>query len=72
MLGTNKKLRDLPIHEGVVPDFNFDDAAGNKEIPHGKLLAFDSDVQYMLSCNDANALIYKVRRKSKHSWLQIR
>ena len=60
MLGSNKKLRDLPIHQGVVPDFCFDDQSANKEIPRGKLLAFDSDVEYLLSCNDANALIYKV------------
>ena len=61
MLGSNKKLRDLPIHQGVVPDFCFDDQSANKEIPRGKLLAFDSDVEYLLSCNDANALIYKVK-----------
>lgn len=60
MMGTNKKLRDLPIHQGVVPDFQFNEPMGNKEIPRGKLLAFDSDGQYMLSCNDANALIYKM------------
>ena len=60
MLGTNKKLRDLPIHQGVVPDFDFNEPMGNKEVPRGKLLAFDTDGQYMLSCYDANALIYRV------------
>ena len=68
MLGSNKKLRDLPIHQGVVPDFCFDDQSANKEIPRGKLLAFDSDVEYLLSCNDANALIYKVKRIFLFHW----
>ncbi|XP_053407705.1 WD repeat-containing protein 91-like [Mercenaria mercenaria] len=60
---TGQKLRDLPIHQGAVPNFSLLDAgASTKEVPVGKLLALDSDGHYLLSCNDTSSEIYRLIR----------
>ncbi|XP_052772488.1 WD repeat-containing protein 91-like isoform X1 [Mya arenaria] len=57
---TGQKIRDLPLHAGAVSDFSALEALGNKEIPMGKLLAFDSDGKYLLGCRESNSEIYQM------------
>jgi hypothetical protein len=57
---TGLKLRDLPLHQGAVPNFSQLESGNTKEVPVGKLLALDSDGHYLMSCNDTSAEIYRV------------
>lgn len=55
------KLRDLPLLQGAVPQYQTSDmAVGSKEYPMGRLLALDSDGNYLLGCHGSGAEIYKV------------
>ncbi|XP_060564424.1 WD repeat-containing protein 91-like [Ruditapes philippinarum] len=57
---TGLKLRDLPLHQGAVPNFSQLESGNTKEVPVGKLLALDSDGHYLMSCNDTSAEIYRL------------
>jgi len=55
------KLRDLPLLQGAIPQYQASEVGmGTKEFPTGRLLALDSDGKYLLGCHGPGAEIYKV------------
>ncbi|KAL3865137.1 hypothetical protein ACJMK2_006758 [Sinanodonta woodiana] len=60
-----RKIQDLNIHSGAVPQFLMSEPIGNKEIPRGKLFAFDTEGQYLLTCDETKGVIYKVQDKMR-------
>ncbi|KAK3593070.1 hypothetical protein CHS0354_007861 [Potamilus streckersoni] len=60
-----KKIQDLNIHSGAVPQFLTSEPIGNKEIPRGKLFAFDAEGKYLLTCDETKGVIYKVQDKMR-------
>ncbi|KAH3787615.1 hypothetical protein DPMN_165741 [Dreissena polymorpha] len=57
---TGKKLRDLPLPQGSVPDYSALEGSNSKEIPAGKLLALDTDGKYLLGRNGISSEIYQM------------
>ncbi|XP_041369191.1 WD repeat-containing protein 91-like isoform X2 [Gigantopelta aegis] len=58
---TGKKVRDIAMHQGAVLPFLATSPTGNKEIPRGKLFAFDSEGQYVLTCDKNTGVIYQLK-----------
>ncbi|XP_033757120.1 WD repeat-containing protein 91-like isoform X2 [Pecten maximus] len=52
--------QELPIHPGASLPFLASGLSGGKEIPKGRLFAFDGEGQYILTCDKNKGLIYKV------------
>ncbi|KAJ8317213.1 hypothetical protein KUTeg_005117 [Tegillarca granosa] len=56
------KQQELPVHEDACLPFLTSSLGGNKEVPRGKLFAFDSEGQYLLTCDKTVGALYKVSK----------
>ncbi|OWF40423.1 WD repeat-containing protein 91 [Mizuhopecten yessoensis] len=52
--------QELSIHPGASLPFLASGLSGGKEIPKGRLFAFDGEGQYILTCDKNKGLVYKV------------
>ncbi|KAK6186094.1 hypothetical protein SNE40_008198 [Patella caerulea] len=57
---TGSKLEELPIHQGASLPFLATSPTGNKELPRGRLFNFDSEGQYILTCDKNKGVIYQL------------
>ncbi|CAH1783824.1 unnamed protein product [Owenia fusiformis] len=62
---TGRKVEELNIHPGATGPFELPAYGGYKQVqtPKGKLFAFDSEGQYVLTCQQNGGLIYKMEGK---------
>ena len=80
---TGKKITDLGVHSGACGPFIMTGAGGYRQVqtPKGKLFAFDTEGQYVLTCSQSGGLIYKVNMSKsitvvpclvgRHIWREI-
>ena len=56
------KLSDLSIHTGACGPFVLSGAGGYRQVqtPKGRLFAFDTEGQHVLTCSQNGGLVYKV------------
>ena len=57
-----KKVADLNIHEGAVCCDTESSNHRHKTKTYGRMFAFDSEGQYLLTCGPECGVIYKVHR----------
>ena len=57
------KSRELPLHSGAALPFLSTGLSPSKEIPKGRLFAFDPEGQYLISCDKSAGSLYKVLEK---------
>ncbi|VDI82357.1 Hypothetical predicted protein [Mytilus galloprovincialis] len=55
------KSRELPLHSGAALPFLSSGLAASKEIPKGRLFAFDPEGQYLISCDKMAGSLYKIK-----------
>jgi hypothetical protein len=54
------KSRELPLHSGAALPCLSTGLTSSKEIPKGRLFAFDPEGQYLISCDKTAGSLYKV------------
>ncbi|KAL5021151.1 hypothetical protein ScPMuIL_000306 [Solemya velum] len=59
---TGRLLQELPIHDGASLPFLTSSPLGGKELPKGKLFAFDSESQYLLTCDRDKSIVYQMTK----------
>ncbi|XP_071090534.1 WD repeat-containing protein 91-like isoform X1 [Haliotis cracherodii] len=58
---TGTIVRELAIHQGAALPFLATSPTGNKEVPRGRLFAFDPEGQYILTCDKNKGVLYQTR-----------
>lgn len=63
------KSRELPLHPGAALPFLTSNLTSGKEIPKGRLFSFDSEGQYLITCDRTAGSLYKVIFNHISEWL---